>query len=98
MSFDQIKNIAGNVNYTLALKGVSHSDMLNFFPDTQEEYSIEEVATILQKQPFSIKDQSQAILIARYTVEDAGDGFFLEDMDTSQSVHIIRSILTKLVG
>jgi hypothetical protein len=37
-------------------------------------------------------------MMARYTVEDAGDGFFLEDMDTSQSVHIIRSILAKIVG
>ena len=56
VSYDQVKGIAGNVNYTLALKGFSHTDILNYFPDTQEEYSIQEVTDILQKQPFSIED------------------------------------------
>lgn len=56
VSYDQVKSIAGNVNYTLALKGVSHTDIFNYFPDTQEEYSIQEVTDILQKQPFSIED------------------------------------------
>lgn len=45
-----------------------------------------------------MEEESEALLLARYTIEDAGDGFFLEDMDTSQSATIIRSILTKLIG
>ena len=36
--------------------------------------------------------------MARYAVEDAGDGYFLEDMDTAQSVAVIKSVLTKLIG
>lgn len=36
--------------------------------------------------------------MARYMIEDAGDGYFLEDMDTSQTASVIRSILGKLVG
>lgn len=68
VQYCQVQNIAGNVNYTLALKGVLQSQVANYFPEDQEEYSIEEVVNILQQQPFSIKDESQAILLARYTV------------------------------
>ena len=38
------------------------------------------------------------MLLARYMIEDAGDGCFLEEMDTSQAASIIRSILAKLIG
>ena len=38
------------------------------------------------------------MLIARYVVEDTGDGYFLEDMDTAQNGNIIKSILGKLIG
>lgn len=37
-------------------------------------------------------------MVARYVVEDAGDGYFLEDMDSSQSACIIKCILSKLLG
>jgi hypothetical protein len=45
-----------------------------------------------------MQNEQEALLIARYTIEDAGDGYFLEDMDTAQSASIIKSILTKLIG
>jgi len=37
-------------------------------------------------------------LLARYCIEDAGEGYFKEDMDTSEAVPIIRSVLSKLIG
>jgi hypothetical protein len=40
----------------------------------------------------------EALLLARYVVEDSGEGFFLEDMDTSQNAFIIKSILIKVIG
>jgi hypothetical protein len=40
----------------------------------------------------------EALLVARYAVEDPGDGYLLEDMDTSQSAFIIKSVLGKLIG
>lgn len=45
-----------------------------------------------------MEHQEEALLLARYMIEDAGDGYFLEDMDTSQTASVIRSILGKLVG
>lgn len=98
-----MKAIAGNINYTLALQQISHSQIGSYFIRGEEssdspELSISEVTDILSKAPFSVKDRRKALLLARYTIEDAGDGYFLEDMDTSQSVSIIRSILGKLIG
>jgi hypothetical protein len=45
-----------------------------------------------------MEKEEEALLVARYAVEDTGDGYFLEDMDTTQSISIIRSILSKLIG
>lgn len=42
--------------------------------------------------------EAEALLLTRYVIEDSGDGYFLEDMDTSQFASIVRSILTKLIG
>jgi hypothetical protein len=36
--------------------------------------------------------------MARYVIEDSGDGLFLEDVDTKQSCLIIKSIFCKLLG
>ena len=52
----------------------------------------------LKKYPFEMQRQDQALLLARYVVEDTGEGLFLQDMDTSQSGCIIRSILGKVIG
>lgn len=45
-----------------------------------------------------MEKEDEALLLARYVVEDSGEGFFLEDMDTCQNACIIKSILTKLIG
>lgn len=99
VTHQQVKLIAGNLNYSLALRQVDHHHIAQYFsnPD-QDEYSIKEVRDILLKHPFSMEHEHEALLLARYMIEDAGDGLFLEDMDTAQTASIIRSILGKLVG
>jgi hypothetical protein len=70
--------IGKNINYMLALNSVSHSEVSSYFTDEEkEEYSIREVCERLKKYPFSIEKDSEALLVARYAVEDTGDGYFL---------------------
>lgn len=42
--------------------------------------------------------ENEIKLLARYVIEDNDTGLMLEDMTTSQSSAIIRSILGKLLG
>ena len=52
----------------------------------------------LRRFPFEMEREEEALLLARYVVEDSGEGFFLEDMETCQSACIIKSILGKIIG
>lgn len=99
VTFEQVRLIGKNLHYSLKLKGVSHAQIAGFFiEEAKEEYSIREVADRLRRFPFAMEREEEALLLARYVVEDSGEGFFLEDMETCQSACIIRSILAKLIG
>lgn len=52
----------------------------------------------LEAYPFNMRVENQIKLLARYVIEDNDIGLMLEDMSTSQSSAIIKSILTKLIG
>lgn len=91
--------IGKNLNYSLKLKGISQAQIASYFnDDRKEEYSIKEVVEKLRKYPFEMEREDEALLLARYVVEDSGEGFFLEDMETSQNSCIIKSILIKIIG
>jgi hypothetical protein len=69
------------LNYSLKLKGISHIQVASYFTDDRkDEYSIKEVVDKLKKFPFEMERGDEALLLARYLVEDSGEGFFLEDM------------------
>ncbi len=84
VSFKEVAHIAKNLNYFIALKRVSKEEALRkILKDNEEELSIREVISILEQQPFQIEDYHDRELLARYCIEDAGEGYFMEDMETS---------------
>ena len=91
--------IGESIGYLMALQGISEQELGDYFnAETTPELSIREVTSILTAPPFSMESQEEALLVARYAVEDSGDGLFLEDMETSQRTSIIKSVLGRLVG
>ncbi len=59
VTFEQIKLISGNLNYSLALRGVSHTEIGSYFSvENKEDYSIREVVQILRKFPFAMESES----------------------------------------
>ena len=90
--------IGESIGYLMALQGISEQELGDYFnAETTPELSIREVTSILTAPPFSMESQEEALLVARYAVEDSGDGLFLEDMETSQRTSIIKSVLGRLV-
>eukprot|EP01017_Pseudomicrothorax_dubius_P036565 TRINITY_DN5248_c0_g1_i6.p1 TRINITY_DN5248_c0_g1~~TRINITY_DN5248_c0_g1_i6.p1 ORF type:complete len:313 (-),score=81.56 TRINITY_DN5248_c0_g1_i6:60-998(-) len=58
--------------------------------------SIKEFEEILKGDPFRIREEGIALLIARYFIEDASDDFVILERDRTLELSIVRSIMKNL--
>eukprot|EP01017_Pseudomicrothorax_dubius_P036564 TRINITY_DN5248_c0_g1_i4.p1 TRINITY_DN5248_c0_g1~~TRINITY_DN5248_c0_g1_i4.p1 ORF type:complete len:277 (-),score=77.23 TRINITY_DN5248_c0_g1_i4:39-869(-) len=60
--------------------------------------SIKEFEEILKGDPFRIREEGIALLIARYFIEDASDDFVILERDRTLELSIVRSIMKNFIG
>lgn len=59
---------------------------------------IEELIPILIDEPFSLENEEQALLLARYLIEDNSDHYIELDLKHSNKLITVQSIFKKVVG
>lgn len=52
----------------------------------------------LKSEPFNLTNESSALLIARYLVEDNQDDFIMFDVNRSNNVRMVKDVFKKLIG
>ena len=63
-----------------------------------ESVTIEEMMDLLAQEPFGIKDQANALLIARYLIEPNEDDYILLDISRSEELSVLKSVFKKFVN
>lgn len=59
---------------------------------------INELIPIFMEEPFSIENEDDALLIARYLIEDNDEPYIELNMKRSNKLITVRSILKQIVG
>ncbi|EAR92878.2 hypothetical protein TTHERM_00294910 (macronuclear) [Tetrahymena thermophila SB210] len=100
-SFD-IKVIAHEIKLRLTLKAIPIVEAVKklFSQEVRKNshVTIDEMRERLQMSPFSIKVYDEALLFARYLVEDNQEEFLYLDLNRSSNYRVIRSIFKTSIG
>ncbi|KAL4451026.1 hypothetical protein ABPG74_021348 [Tetrahymena malaccensis] len=100
-SFD-IKVIAHEIKLRLTLKAIPIVEAVKklFSQEVRKNshVTIEDMRQRLQMSPFSIKAYDEALLFARYLIEDNQEEFLYLDLNRSSNYRVIRSIFKTSIG
>ncbi|KAL4490859.1 hypothetical protein ABPG72_008595 [Tetrahymena utriculariae] len=100
-SFD-IKVIAHEIKLRLTLKAIPIVEAIKklFSQEVRKNshVTIDEMRQRLQMSPFSIKGYEEALLFARYLVEDNQEEYLYLDLNRSSNFRVIRSIFKTSIG
>jgi len=93
---------ANDVGYELSLKlrirRVPLEDVIKQLERSGSRLSIHDLRNIFAQEPFKIKDENNALLLARYLVEPRDEETVVLDMNRNQDTSSIKNLLRKLVG
>ncbi|CAK59118.1 unnamed protein product (macronuclear) [Paramecium tetraurelia] len=97
VNFQDVENIGKSLKYQLMAEKIAMEDLNTFF-DQKQEITIEELVGILQAYPFNIQDDKQALLLARYLIEDNSQQFVDFTPFQVNNICIIKSVLKNVIG
>ncbi|CAD8114687.1 unnamed protein product [Paramecium sonneborni] len=92
-----VEEIGRKLKYQLMSQSVAFEQINQFF-ESRQETSIQELVEILQAAPFCIQQYKQALLLARYLIEDNTQPYVeFTPLQTNDNC-IIKSVLKNVVG
>ncbi|CAD8180830.1 unnamed protein product [Paramecium pentaurelia] len=97
VNFQDVENIGKSLKYQLMAEKITIEDINKFF-DQKQEITIEELVDKLQVYPFNIQDNKQALLLARYLIEDNSQQFVDFTPFQINNICIIKSVLKNVIG
>ncbi|CAD8066352.1 unnamed protein product [Paramecium primaurelia] len=97
VNFCDVENIGKFLKYQLLQEKIPIEDIHSFF-NQKQEITIIELVDILQAYPFNIQDNKQALLLARYLIEDNSQQFVDYKPQQQNDVCIIKSVLKNVIG
>ena len=94
--------IASDIGYELSLKlrirRIRLEEILKQFERSGSKLSIADLRNMLAQEPFKIKDDNNALLLARYLVEPHDEETLNLDLNRSNDTTAIKNLFRKLVG
>ncbi|CAD8191037.1 unnamed protein product [Paramecium pentaurelia] len=97
VNFCDVENIGKFLKYQLLQEKIPIEDIHSFF-NQKQEITIIELVDILSAYPFNIQDNKQALLLARYLIEDNSQQFVDYRPQQLNDVCIIKSVLKNVIG
>ncbi|KRX05716.1 hypothetical protein PPERSA_09856 [Pseudocohnilembus persalinus] len=98
----QDNNLKKDLFYRMRIKNISFEQASRkITPDKIQlkgHGTIYDMVQILQRPPFLISNNQDALLVARYLVEDNQNDFYELNYSKSQNLDVIRSIFKNLIG
>jgi len=94
--------VASDLGYELSLKlrirRVHLEEILKQFERSGSKLSIHDLRSMLAQEPFKIKDENNALLLARYLVEPRDEETLTLDLNRTHDTTTIKNLFRKLVG
>ncbi|CAD8195219.1 unnamed protein product [Paramecium octaurelia] len=97
VNFSDVENIGKILKYQLLSQKIPIEDIHTFF-DQKQEITISELVDTLSAYPFNIQDSKQALLLARYLIEDNSQQFVDYRPSQVNDICVIKSVLKNVIG
>jgi len=99
---EDVKDIGYELNLRLRIKKLTFEEIDRvIWPEKVRKSAIitvKEMIEILRNDPFHLTNEDEILLTARYLVEDNESEYLLYDENAKNDLHIVRSILKKMIG
>jgi FtsZ-binding cell division protein ZapB len=102
VKMEDVKKIGILLSLRMRAQRISYDEAESkFFPEriaSKGFVTIREVEQVLQGEPFRMTEEGQALLVARYMIEDNSSEYVVLDRDKRAEVSVLRSVLKNFLG
>jgi len=98
VTIQEVSSLGYELSLNLKIRHISLEDVLRSFDRHGQRISLADLKNIFSHDPFKVRDENNAILLARFIVEPQDEETIVFDQNRSQDLSIVKNVFKKLVG